>query len=160
MDIRAFVAAYKSEDDERIRFAWNGEHGDAFEDPNAALRGEVLDYVLQQSGDAPLGLLRCLFEAETRCAKETWGVDERIHVLGEALLQKGGADVALEFMRGKMLSFDTHCGLGRARVELALARTLCERCQQVLDSPADESERLFAEQGVEFFGWLVELGEE
>ncbi|MCA9319513.1 MAG: hypothetical protein KDB53_02200 [Planctomycetes bacterium] len=133
-NVERLVENFTGEDAHLLCFAWNGEHGDQFIDKNVELRREVLDHVLNSADAAPIDLLRCVFEAETRYSREAWSVHRDIHLLGEALLRAGEERVVLEFLRGKSRSFDTHLGCARSRVDPELAHRLAVFCRGVFAS--------------------------
>src|SRR4051812_39600382 len=64
-DARRFAANYTPADERSIRFAWNGEHSEEFEDANHDFRQEVLAVALEDLGAFPIELVRDLYRAET-----------------------------------------------------------------------------------------------
>ena len=77
-ELMRFIADYKSEEEQHIRFQWNGKHGAEFRDWNYEFRKEVFAAVLQNLHAAPLGLVRDLYLAETQYSREAWGIDRRV----------------------------------------------------------------------------------
>lgn len=65
-DIDSYICTYAG-DDLYIRFAWNGKHGNEFEDTNQMFRRQVMKRVLQQQDIASLSLVL----AEEICAELT-----------------------------------------------------------------------------------------
>ena len=155
MEAETFVRSYSKDCAGLVRFAWNGEHGDGFEDANLDLRRRVLAVVLAQPDAAPLDLLRCLFEAETQYAQKAWGVNRNLHVLAQALLLRGGTGAALDFLRGKLRSQDTNVECAQVKLPKALAADLASHCRQMLNGPIEDTDRILAKHGVEFFSALA-----
>src|SRR5437870_584093 len=111
-DVEAFVAEYAELQADRIRFAWNGQHGDQFADQNYEFRKKVLAVALKAPDAVPLLLIRDLFEAETSFAKEAWCVDLRVGELARILLTRGGPVFAEDFFRGKYRGQDAYLAAG------------------------------------------------
>ena len=150
-----FVASFDEARAPLIAFEWNGRHGDEFRDENAEFRRAVLEVVLAEPDRASVDLLRALFEAETRYAKEAWGVHRDIHVLGQALLVAGGEKVVFDFLRGKAQCFDTYLGCARVQLQGDLALRLAKRCRDEMSGESASDLRPLAEQGAEFFEALA-----
>jgi hypothetical protein len=151
IDAENFVRSYSNDLASFVRFAWNGEHGDGFADANLDLRRRILAVVLAHPDAAPLDLLRCLFEAETKFAQKAWGVNRDMHILAQALLLRGGTAAALDFLRGKLRSQDTNLECAQVVLPKALAADLASHCRQMLDGPIEDADRILAKHGVEFF---------
>lgn len=139
-DIRTFVREYSEPDVARIRFAWNGRHGDMFVDQNYDFRKAVLAEALKEFEAAPVLLIRDLFEAETRYANEAWGVDRRVGDLARLLLTRGGPSFVEDFFRGKYRCQDAFFAAGSYP---ELARLLIDEINQRLAAnPSEERRRL------------------
>ena len=153
MSIGDYVSNYVPQDGEQIMFAWNGRHGDDFRDSNLEFRREVLHSVLENTDSASLELLTALFEAETQYAKEAWSVHREIHILAQAMLIRGRCASVLDFLRGKLRSFDTSLGCARIQVSPNLSMELLQCCKALIEGD-DEERRHLAQHGVEFFNTL------
>jgi hypothetical protein len=139
-DVAAFIASYNSTNERRIRFDWNGKHAEEFVDRNLEFRAVVREAVLADVSAAPLELVRDLFRAETQCSREAWGIVDRVDILAESLLRRGGTQYLDDFLDGKFQSFDASLGSVFA-VDLPLAESMLAAVRQRLQS-APESPRI------------------
>ena len=153
-DIGQFVDTYTN-DDAAICFRWNGKHGDEFDDANETFRNAVIEWVINQSEEAPLTLIIDLYRALTEYSAEAWCIDERVEDLAKLMIKTGGAQVAREFIVGAMQSFDAQCatvfaGSPKDKVEECLKLT-----QSKLETENEEDERAIWEFGLENFKKLL-----
>lgn len=149
-EISDFINNYKNADESRICFSWNGLHGEQFVDGNMEFRELILEAALRNLSSAPLVLIRDLFRAETRCAKEAWGVADGIGELAECLLRRGGTKYLYDFLEGKHQCFDANQG-SAFEYDIQLARTMLKAAEhQVSLSPDSPDVKLWR-----FSGWVA-----
>jgi hypothetical protein len=132
-EVAQFIANYSDSDAARIRFDWNGQHGDQFVDRNMDFRDAVRTAVFLDIGSAPLSLIRDLFQAETQCSVEAWNIVDGVSLLAENLLRRGGPLFLDDFLEGKFASFDANCG-SAFEYDLPLASMLLSEVQNRLRS--------------------------
>jgi hypothetical protein len=137
LDVSKFVAAYTSADETFIRFDWNGEHGDKFEDKNQVFRAAVLDRVDEDLQAAPIELVRDLFRAVTVFSREAWCIDRRVGRLGEHLLRHGADQFIEDYIEGKHQSFDASCGAAAFDCDESLSRHLLQVVRDRLRCESD-----------------------
>ncbi|MEO0481502.1 MAG: hypothetical protein AAF196_18685 [Planctomycetota bacterium] len=151
MDLDRFIESFSDGDVDCLRFAWNGEHGENLRDPNLELRRQVVDRVLTEPNSASSELLRVLFEAETECAKEAWGVRRDLHLLAGALLKAGGRSTVKTFLIGRSMSMDTYIECSQIRIDTSLASDLAGYCREWLEDCDTEAETKLAQGGASLF---------
>lgn len=155
-EIRHFIANYRMADEPRIRFAWNGEHGEGFGDSNYSFRKEVLEAVLAEPDAASVRLIRDLYRAETEFSREAWCIDRRVGQLAEALLRRGGEEYIEDYLIGKMQSFDAFLASASFEIDHDLAQSLLDAVEKRLDEQHDEGVRKLLQFGRETFERWVE----
>lgn len=106
-EIGVFARRYSAASRERIAFAWNGNHGSEFADPNAEFRDAAIAFALENPEDVPVSLIRDLFLETAAFAREAWAVPESFATLAGLLLTRGRASVLPDFLLGASRSFDT-----------------------------------------------------
>lgn len=158
MDVAAFIAGYKSTDEARIRFDWNGKHAEVFVDRNGKIRKAVREAVLADVSAAPLELIRDLFRAETQFSGEAWGIAEGVGVLAEALLRRGGPAYLDDYLEGKFQSFDSSLG-SAFDYDLPLARAMLAEVRSRLASSPKSAKTRLRQAGEELFASWVADGE-
>ena len=149
-NIDAYITSYDA-DNSRIRFAWNNQHGERFEDVNQEFRRQVLARTLEQPELAPYALIRDLFIAETKWADEASCVDRRVGELASLLLTRGRAAAVDDFLLGRSLNFDTFCACGLAAIDAELRQELCDAIIERLADETDAPTRSLLEEGLHFF---------
>jgi hypothetical protein len=156
VDVADFIAGYAAADEARIRFAWNGQHADAFVDHNLEFRVSVREAVLADVSAAPIELIRDLFRAETQFAREAWCVTDGVGVLAEALLRRGGATYLDDYLEGKFQCFDAMLG-SAFDYDLPLARTMLDEVRARLAASLDSPKSPLWQKGQELFAqWLAD----
>jgi hypothetical protein len=153
-DVHAFIKNYTEGDEPRIRFAWNGQHAEEFEDANVEFREAVNEAVLADLDAAPILLIRDLYRAETEYSAEAWCISGDVGRLGERLLRDPEDRFVEDYLIGKDQSFDAHAG-----TDFVVDRPLVEHLIAVVrekllsETDAEKIERLH--WGEETFrGWL------
>jgi hypothetical protein len=106
--LKKFADQYTRSRYEEIRFAWNGKHANEFQDANIIFRSDLCRYLIPILDQVNLLLIRDLFEAESSCAKEAWGINSYYHSLGKQLITRGRSVYLFDFLEGVRQSFDTY----------------------------------------------------
>ena len=135
----------------KIKFDWNGKHGDEFKDPNYDFRMQLCMEIIDDLRDYPLDLIKDLYSEVFSCAKETWGIAMWAGKLAEALLDKGGTEVFEIYFNGARGSMDTYIVSGQ--IDLSEAR-LTEIYDYLngLCSESPEKEKLYRPMEQRFKG--------
>lgn len=150
-DAEDYVRDYDRADPSRIRFAWNGRHGDQFEDANVAFRQRVLEVVLARGADAPIGLVEALFAAETEYAEQAWCVDLRVRELSQRLLDHGGRRAIETWLRGAYRCQDAFLTSARVRVPADRWLELARAAREWAANSATPDEQQFWRHGADEF---------
>jgi len=153
-DIGQFVDTYTN-GDAAICFRWNGKHGDEFDDANETFRNAVIEWVINQSEEAPLTLIIDLYRALTEYSAEAWCIDERVEDLAKLMIKTGGAQVAREFIAGAMQSFDAQCATVFAGSPKDKVKECLKLAKSKLETESEEDERALWEFGLENFKKLL-----
>lgn len=130
MDIAAFVVGYGPADEDRVRFAWNGKHAEAFEDRNQVFRRAVCDHFRLHPTKTPLPLIAALYTAETEFAREAWSVNRVVSALAQEMLERGGTEYLDVYIAGAGRGFDALLESARISLSPARCRELTALCEQ------------------------------
>lgn len=106
--IKNVILGYDARDKEKISFKWNGKHGKEFFDANGAYRNKLGVYYCLHCEKENLLLCRDIFIEEAKMAKEAWGVNEIMCILGQRLLKHAPEKFIVDFIEGAFSSFDTY----------------------------------------------------
>ncbi|OPZ87198.1 MAG: hypothetical protein BWY76_00576 [bacterium ADurb.Bin429] len=154
MDIhtaKEFISNYADESRERIAFAWNGEHADEFEDANASFRAQIITYVLENPGVAPVILIRDLFLIEAEWSHEAWCVSNAFAQLGEMLLTRSVDEYLDDFLQGYRATFDTFSACHAIQLDPIILEALIKAINTRLATECDEENRKLLSAGKELF---------
>jgi len=113
MEIEKFIKEYSESDFDKIKFDWNGKHGDELKDPNMDFRMEVCEYLIKDFSIAPDSLILHLYQELSKSSKETWGVYRSYHLFAQEILNRGKTKYLLNYLQGASQSFDTSLASGR-----------------------------------------------
>lgn len=125
-EIRKFVENYSGKDFDRIKFLWNGKHGDDFEDKNHEFRMQVCETIKDDFSYSSDQLIVDIYLELSKCAAEAWGVYESYHLFANELLERGGTKYFDAYIEGASQCMDTEFSSG----QLDLSR---ERVHEILD---------------------------
>lgn len=108
MKIKNFIKEYSKSDFGKIKFDWNGKHGNELEDPNMAFRMEVCEYLIKDFSIANDELILDLFQELSKSSKETWGVYGNYHLFAQEILDRGRTKYLLTYLieQAKVLILD------------------------------------------------------
>ncbi len=152
--VRRYVAQY-TDDASKIRFAWNGEHGDQFDDANMVFRDAVVDCVIDDPARAPLELLVELYRALTEYSGEAWCIDERVEDIGKLMLIKGRSGVVRDYIIGMRMSFDALCATSFVGCPRDVAEECINHVRAKLQSETNDDEIDIWQTGEERFEVLL-----
>jgi len=116
MEIEKFIKEYSSLDFDKIKFDWNGKHGDDLKDPNMDFRMKVCEFLKNDFSIASDKLILDLYQELSRSSKETWGVYNSYHLFAQEILNRGKTKYLLEYLKGASQSFDTTVASGRIQL--------------------------------------------
>lgn len=140
-DVPEFVRGYDRSDWERLRFAWNGQHAEDFEDANQEFRAAVTRYAIENPGEATAELLADLFQAHSEWSREAWCAPLGFEEIGALLLSGGGGAVLPRFAKGFVATFDTFGACHAMQLDPTLLRSLQVRCRELLAGYLQEEDR-------------------
>lgn len=113
METQKFIKEYSKSDFDKIKFDWNGKHGDDLKDPNMDFRMQVCEYLIMDFSIAPDNLILDLYQELSKSSKETWGVYRSYHLFAQEILNRGKTKYLLNYLQGASQSFDTLLASGR-----------------------------------------------
>ncbi len=148
----AFIRNYKGTDFDRIRFDWNGKHGDELRDPNMEFRIGVCEYVVKDFSVASDRLIRDLYLELSKSSKETWGVYRNYHLFAQELLDRGVTKYLLDYLNGAAQSFDTTLASARVAVTDGQRADIDGFVQQALLTASDKRTQGLLELAIRRFG--------
>lgn len=115
-DFRSFANHYTHKDFEIIKFDWNGQHGDKFQDNNVTFRTQLSEFLIPYLSSIKLELIKDLYLEHAKYSREAWAVYRNFHLFAQELLSRGGINYIYEYLEGSIQSFDA--GLASARIVL------------------------------------------
>lgn len=154
--LKNFAKGYSEVDFNKIKFNWNGKHGDDFHDPNMDFRIQLCEFLKDDFSFATDQLIIDLFSELSECAGEAWEVYSHYDLLATELLERGGANYFDAYLKGAMTCFDT--ALGSSPVNLSKVRVveilnhITTRLEQGQDAQASEGYEYMLKR----FKWLAE----
>ena len=152
-DLQIFVDNYYSADFDKIRFDWNGQHGDKFHDNNVEFRMQICEFLISQIDTVKLELIKDLYVELAKHAKEAWGVYNKFHLFGQQLLVRGETRYLMEYMQGASLSMDTYLGSAQIEISKELAQKILDFINDKIKTSSDIREKKLAEGFLQRFEW-------
>ncbi|MFV0482323.1 MAG: hypothetical protein ACK5LP_10135 [Campylobacteraceae bacterium] len=107
MDFQKFIDNYKQDDLNKIKFSWNGEYADKFEDKNVDFRYKLSEYIIPNIENVNLALLVDLYVEHSRYAEKAWCVYNKYQVFANEILTRGKTKYLLEYLDASRMCFDT-----------------------------------------------------
>lgn len=144
MKIEKFIKEYSNSDFGKIKFDWNGKHGDELEDSNMDFRIEVCEFLIKDFSIANDDLILDLYQELSKSSKETWGIYRNYHLFAREILNRGKIKYLLKYLKGASQSFDT--GLASRRINL----TNMEK-QEILDYIEQEMKNELNQDNKKYF---------
>jgi len=150
-----FADNYTSADFDKIKFDWNGEHGDKLHDKNSDFRTQLCEFLIPQLDTVKIELIRDLYNEIAKHSNEVWGVYNKFHLLGQQLLVRGGTKYLTDYMQGASLSMDTYLGSGRVDISRELAQQILTYLHDKIKTTSDIHEKKLSEGFLKRFEWLA-----
>jgi hypothetical protein len=145
MEIEKFIIEYSNSDFEKIKFDWNGKHGDDLEDPNMDFRMKVCEYLIQDFSIAADKLILDLYQELSKSSKETWGVYRSYHLFAQEVLNRGRTKYLLNYLQGASQSFDTSLASGRIELTDSEKNEILDFINKRLKDKVNEENRKYYE---------------
>jgi hypothetical protein len=144
MEIEKFIKEYSKSDFDKIKFDWNGKHGDELKDPNMDFRMEVCEYLIKDFSVASNNLILDLYQELSISSKETWGVYRSYHLFAQEILNRGKTKYLLNYLQGASQSFDTSLASGRIELTKDEKKEILDFVdKQMADSTNTENRKYF-----------------
>lgn len=154
--VQSFVKNYSTTDFDKIKFDWNGKHGEAFYDKNLEFRMQVCEYLKTDFSNCSNQLILDLYLELAKQAKETFGVYSNFHTFANELLERTGTTYFDEYIEGASKSMDTGIMSG----QLNLSKERIDEILYYLINKIEAAENKMDASGYEFmlkrFKWLSE----
>lgn len=125
-EFQAFADNYTSADFEKIKMVWNGKYGNEFVDEHYDFRTQLCEFLIPQLDTVKLELIRDLYLETGKSSKMTFGVYINFHLFAEQLLQRGGTEYLIDYIKGASHSMDTAMSSGRISLTKERANELLE----------------------------------
>jgi len=154
--IQEFVKKYSSSDFDKIKFDWNGKHGNDLEDKNIHFRMQICEYLKDDFSDSSDELILNLYLELSKSAKETWGVYNSFHLFANELLERGGAKYLDIYIEGATKSMDTGLMSGRLNLSKERLNEIICHIKSKMNNYENESEITGYDHMLKRFEWLFE----
>lgn len=145
MKIKKFITEYSNSDFERIKFDWNGKHGDKLVDPNMDFRMEVCEFLIKDFSIANDELILDLYQELSKSSKETWEVYRSYHLFAQEILNRGRTKYLLNYLKGASQSFDTGLASGRINLTNEEKKEILDYIDQEMDNELNQDNRKYFE---------------
>ena len=145
MEIEKFIKEYSESDFDKIKFDWNGKHGDELKDPNMDFRMEVCEYLIKDFSIASDNLILDLYQELSKSSKETWGVYRSYHLFAQEILNRGRTKYLLNYLQGAGQSFDTSLASGRIELTNDEKKEILDFVDKQMTDSADAENRKYFE---------------
>ncbi|MDF2524171.1 MAG: hypothetical protein K0R31_1812 [Clostridiales bacterium] len=152
METAQFIDVYDETLQSQIDFKWNEKHGKELVDENVEFRRNVLMWLDEHDYETDNGLLlKDLFLAEARFAKEVWGVYRYFGLLASKLLEKTGTTYIDDFLVSAFQSFDTYCSTAAGDYEGIDFDLIIQEIQARIGKNPDKDWTRIYKNGLELF---------
>jgi hypothetical protein len=125
-ELKKFADNYSAVDFDKIKLDWNGKYGGEFHDNNLDFRMQISEYVISNLDDTKLELIKDLYLEIGKSSEGTFGVYLNFHLLAQELLQRGGAEYLLDYIRGASHTMDTALASGQITLSKEDAKKLLD----------------------------------
>ena len=112
-EFQTFADNYTSADFDRIKMVWNGKYGTEFADEHYDFRTQLCEFLIPQLDTVKLELIRDLYCETGKSSDMTFGVYINFHFFAQQLLQRGGTEYLLDYIKGASHTMDTAMSSGR-----------------------------------------------
>lgn len=145
MKIEKFIKEYSNSDFDKIKFDWNGKHGDDLDDPNMDFRMEVCEFLIKDFSIANDELILDLYQELSKSSKETWGVYISYHLFAQEILNRGRTKYLLNYLKGASQSFDTGLASGRINLTNEEKEEILEFVNNQIEDKSNQENRKYFE---------------
>lgn len=153
-EIQTFAKNYSDKDFDRIKFDWNGKHGDEFEDKNYDFRILLCETIKDDLSYSTEKLILDLYVELSKCAKETFGVYNSYHLFANELLERTGTKYFNEYIEGASKSMDTGLSSGRLNLSKERVTEILNHIKSKTANSESESEIRGYDYMLKRFEWL------
>jgi hypothetical protein len=123
---------------------WNGKYGNEFDDKNYEFRTQLCEFLIPQLDTVNLELIRDLYCETGKSSEMTFGVYINFHFFAQQLLQRGGTQYLLDYIKGASHTMDTAMISGRISLTKERASELLNYFDAKKATTTDKEElRLF-----------------
>ena len=112
-EFQTFADNYTSADFDRIKMVWNGKYGNEFADEHYDFRTQLCEFLIPKLDTVKLELIRDLYCETGKSSEMTFGVYINFHLFAQQLLQRGGTEYLLDYIKGASHTMDTVMSSGR-----------------------------------------------
>ena len=153
-EFQNFIDNYTESDFDKIKFKWNGKSGDEFYDDNYYFRINLTEYFISDIENVNSDLIRDLYNEMTKCSKPTFGIYNKIHILGQEMLKRDWRKYILDYMIGGTYGMDSYLGTGRINIDQTIAKEIYEYLKIYLKKTDDENIKSLSELNLKRFEYL------
>ncbi len=121
-DFQTFADNYTSADFDSIKLVWNGKYGADFEDKNYNFRTQLSEFLVPQLDTVKLELVRDIYCETGKSSEMIFGIYLKFHLFAQQLLQRGGTEYLLDYIRGASHTMDS--GVSSGRISLTKERAV------------------------------------
>lgn len=139
-EFQTFADNYTSADFDRIKIIWNGKYGNEFEDKNYNFRTQLCEFLIPQLDTVKLELIRDLYCETGKSSEMTFGVYLNFHLFAQQLLQRGGTQYLLDYIKGAGHTMDTAMSSGRISLTKERANELLKYFDDIKATTTDKEE--------------------
>ena len=139
-EFQTFADNYTSDDFDRIKMVWNGKYGNEFEDKNYDFRTQLCEFIIPQLDTIKLELIRDLYCETGKSSEMTFGVYNSFHLFAQQLLQRGGTEYLLDYIKGASHTMDTGISSGRITLTKEKAKELLDFFDNKKSTTTDKEE--------------------
>ena len=155
-EIQTFAKNYSDKDFDRIKFDWNGKHGDEFEDKNYDFRMQLCETIKDDLSYSTEKLILDLYLELSKCAKETFGVYNSYHLFANELLERTGTKYFDQYIEGGSKSMDTGISSGRLNLSKERVFEILNHIKSKIANSENENEIGGYDFMLKRFEWLTE----
>lgn len=139
-EFQTFADNYASADFDRIKMVWNGKYGNEFADEHYDFRTQLCEFLIPQLDTVKLELIRDLYCEIGKSSEMTFGVYINFHLFAQQLLQRGGTEYLLDYIKGASHTMDTAMSSGRISLTKERASELLEYFDSKKATTTDKEE--------------------
>lgn len=125
-ELKNYIDHYTIENFNQIELVWNGQYGKNFVDENYDFRIQICEFIIPQINTVNIDLIRDLYLEVGKTSPITFSVYKNFHLFAYELLERGGKDYLLDYIRGASYSMDTLLSSGNINISPKRAKELLE----------------------------------